>query len=148
MNIQAEIQRLDALISLLADKPPGANLTTATRTLTDNFPDDGVQHTAGSIPVNFPHPILVTTTFMIKDNTLDRIMIARQRATLNGSVLAPVLVSNANEFQVVQPGLANPPALTVALSGDGLSLEARVTNPIAGNPVDVDVIMERLISLA
>ena len=145
MNLHADVQRLETLVAALMAR---GHVTSVVQELVENLPDDGVAYAIASVPVNSPHPILVVTTFMVKDNVLDRVMVARQRAVLNGNVVTPVLVSNANEFQITQGGFANPPALTQALSGDGLSLEARATNPIAGNLVDIEVTMEMQVSQA
>jgi hypothetical protein len=141
----AAIARLESLIARVSSR---ASVTSITSGLVENLPDDGVQYAIGSVRVDSPHPILVITRFFVKDNVLDRVMVASQRAVLNGNAVTPVLVSNSSEFSIVQPGLVNPPALTQALSVDGLSLEARATNPVAGNVVDIEVTMEVQISQA
>lgn len=104
-------------------------------------PDSGVAVTVLSVPVT-TNPILLETTFMFRDPTLERDMWTTIRTEVN---LNTPFITTANEFSIVQPGLANPPTVN-APAINGTNVDFTVTNPIAGNPIDLQVVSVRRIA--
>ena len=137
MSIE-RIERLEALIAQAGNKA-NQGVTSTTQGVLRDVPNDNVARVVLSMPVTSPHPIFIDMFFMAKDDTSNRSMWSRFRVTINGNAVTPVLVSSGNEFQTIQPGFANPPSFTIALSGDGLSVEGRCQNPVLGNATGVDV---------
>jgi hypothetical protein len=105
------------------------------------IPDSGAPVIVLSVPVT-TNPIILETTYMFRDHVLERNMYSTQRSEVN---LNTPFVTTQSEFQVIQPGLANPPTINVPVI-NGTNVDFSVTNPIAGNPIDLQVVSVRRIA--
>lgn len=102
-----------------------------------NQPDNGIATAIATFPCTTARPYLFIVTIMARDNTLAASTIQRLRATVDGHPTAPTQIAVAAEFTNTNPAMVNPPVFTVLVNG--VNLEVRVNNPVAGNPVDVEV---------
>lgn len=132
-HLLAEIQRLEALIELRSSAL-GAAFGASFETTTLGVPDNGLATTVATVPVT-DHPIIITTTFLIRDPILARNMYATQRTEVN---LSTPFITTASEFSVTQPGMVNPPTIN-SPTIVGTNVVYTITNPVAGNPVDITV---------
>jgi len=145
MKLLGRVERLEKLIRRA--------LTSASSALTQllsfgtpfsavlTVPDSGAPVIVLSVPVT-TNPVLLETTFMFRDHTLERNMYTTLRSEVN---LNTPFIATQNEFQVIQPGLANPPTVN-APAINGTNVDFSVTNPIAGNPIDLQVVSIRRIA--
>lgn len=133
-QLLAEIQRLEALIALHGAVALPAAFGTPSEQTSLAVPNNGLATLVMTVPVT-AHPIIVTTTFMISDPILGRYIFNTVRSEVN---LSTPFITTANEFLVTQPGFVNPPTIN-APTIVGSTVQYTVTNPIAGNPIDVTV---------
>lgn len=104
-------------------------------------PNTGVAVTVLSVPLT-TDPTIVETTYMFRDHVLERDEWSTTRSEVN---LNTPFITTANEFLVVQPGLANPPTIN-APTIVGTNVVFTVTNPIAGNPINLQVTAVRRVA--
>lgn len=139
MNFRAAIERIETLLRLTLSRAASALSQLASfgtpfsAVLT--VPDSGVAVIVLTVPVT-TNPTILETTYMFRDLVLERDMWATQRTEVN---LNTPFITTATEFQIVQPGLVNPPVIG-APTISGTNVVFAVTNPVAGNPIDLQVV--------
>jgi hypothetical protein len=147
MKLLPRLQRVESLIKQALARASSAliqiaNLITGVGTPVIGtiipLANDGVSHNIVSVDVSAEHPIIIEVTFMVRDPSIDRDMWQTVRSEVNGGA-APVIVATANEFLIVQPGMANPP-LVGAPTLAGTIVSYNITNPLAGNPVNAQAV--------
>jgi hypothetical protein len=153
LSHEDRISRLEHLLAQLAATAAGTasnNPFVTTQFYTPQLPNNNVNTVIGSVNILVPHPILIFVLFMVKDRVQDKMIGTQLRVYVDGEAVAPVTAFNAAAANpaFTQAGFANTPTLQVAISLDGKSLQALAQNPIAANPIDVEVTFQVLVSQA
>jgi len=101
-------------------------------------PDNGVVTVMGTIPCTTAKIYKFDVIFTGRNPTTGTGVTTRLAISVQGGP-APAALAAAAIVEAAATNMANPPVFTLAVNG--LNLELRVNNPVAGDPADVEAIV-------